>query len=192
MFSEADLARRLPQHQASWEQDFGTETMTDAAVLIPLFYKEGQAHVLLTRRTDFVSHHKGQISFPGGKFEPNADLNLAATALRESWEEVGLRVEDVRLLGQMQPMPTLTRFMIYPFVGVIPYPYPFQSNPGEIDTLIEVPLAHLLNPQYRRTGYRSFAGKEYQIYYFDYLEFTIWGITGHLLHDFLLLLNEAA
>jgi 8-oxo-dGTP pyrophosphatase MutT (NUDIX family) len=189
MLPETELAQRLKRHDPSWTS-FLPEPgpMTPAAVLLPLFYKAGEAHILLTMRTDQVSHHKGQISFPGGKSEP-ADQSLAETALRESWEEVGLRREDVRLIGQMKPMPTLTRFWVHPFVGLIPYPYAFEVNPGEIATLIEVPLSHLRQPQNRRQGKRSFAGREYEIYYFDYQEFTIWGITGHLLHDFLTLLD---
>lgn len=139
MLPETELAQRLERHAPSWSSFLPEPgAMTPAAVLLPIFYKAGEAHILLTMRTDQVSHHKGQISFPGGKSEPN-DQSLAETALRESWEEVGLRREDVRLIGQMKPMPTLTRFWVHPFVGLIPYPYAFEVNPGEIATLIEVP-----------------------------------------------------
>lgn len=187
MWSEDRLQQRLQTHIPSWEMDVSGK-FTPASVLIPLFYRAEQLWVLLTQRTQQVRHHKGQISFPGGKFEPATDMNLVETALRETWEEVGIKPEDVRLLGQMQPMPTITRFMVHPFVGLIPYPYPFQVNAGEIETLIEVPLYHLRNPQNRRQEQRQVGGRSYEIFYFDYQEFTIWGITGHLLHDFLNLL----
>jgi len=155
-----------------------------------LFFKKGELHILLTQRTHKVSHHKGQISFPGGKFDPASDRSIQETALRETWEEVGIEPEAIRILGQMQAMPTLTEFLVYPLVGIFPEAYPYRINPGEIATLIEVPLKHLLDRKNQRTQPKSFGGKVYQIYYFDYLEFTIWGITGHLLYDFLNLTGD--
>ncbi len=109
------------------------KTLTDkklkpAAVLVPLFYDGNEFHILLTRRSENVPHHKGQISFPGGQ-PHKKDSDLLQTALRESWEEIGLKPEDVQVIGELDDTPTLTSgFIITPFVGIIPYPYSFKLN----------------------------------------------------------------
>jgi 8-oxo-dGTP pyrophosphatase MutT (NUDIX family) len=185
VFSPAEWALRLQGHQPSWETLSDTSGLVPAAVLIPLFFRAQEPWVLLTERTHRVSHHKGQIAFPGGKFEALRDPDLAATALRESEEEVGLKPRDVRVLGAMQPMPTFTGFHVHPFVAEIPAYYCFEPNPAEIETLIEVPLAHLQDTRFRRCEQRHWQGRDYPVYYFEYQRFTIWGITGHLLYDFL-------
>ncbi|MGD8625868.1 MAG: CoA pyrophosphatase, partial [Anaerolineae bacterium] len=89
-----------------------------AAVLIPLLYKEGEWHVAVTQRTHDVEHHKGQISFPGGACEPG-DADLQATALRETWEEIGVPPETVEVLGTLDDFETISHFVVTPFVGVI-------------------------------------------------------------------------
>src|SRR5262249_58054340 len=93
-----------------------------AAVLIPLYEVGGQVHVLLTRRTDKGDQHKGQVSFPGGRCD-ETDADALDTALREAYEEVGLRREDVEILGALDDMLTSTGFVVTPYVGVIPHPY---------------------------------------------------------------------
>ena len=188
MFSAAEWAKRLQRHQPSWETETDLAGLVPAAVLIPLFFRAQEPWILLTERTHRVSHHKGQIAFPGGKFEAQQDADLAATALRESEEEVGLKAQDVKLLGAMQPMPTFTGFHVHPFVAEIPTDYHFVANPAEIETLIEVPLGHLQDTRFQRCVQRHWQGREYPVYYFEYQRFTIWGITGHLLYDFLQLI----
>jgi 8-oxo-dGTP pyrophosphatase MutT (NUDIX family) len=96
-----------------------------AAVLLPLFKNATDYHLVFTKRTETLTHHKGQVSFPGGSFEPS-DGDLLTTALRESYEEVGIRPEHVSILGRLDDLSTFsTSFTISPFVGLIPYPYPF-------------------------------------------------------------------
>jgi len=158
--------------------------LTPAAVLITLHEAEGADWLLFTRRTEELRHHKGQISFPGGKFD-SSDADLAATALRESWEEIGLLPEHVTLLGSLEPFPTITDYLVYPLVGRFDWPYELRLNPAEIAELIRIPLAHLHNPLYQRTDQREYAGEFFDVHYFDYAPHTIWGITGQILRDFL-------
>ena len=100
-----------------------------AAVLLPLLKGASDYHLVLTKRTETLRHHKGQVSFPGGTFEP-ADRDLLTTALRESYEEVGIHPKDVRVLGRLDDLATFsTSFLIAPFVGVIPHPYVFVQTP---------------------------------------------------------------
>ncbi len=155
-----------------------------AAVLIPIFFKKNQAHLLFTKRTEYVEHHKGQISFPGGSRDDN-DGSLMLTALRETEEEVGIKSNDVTILGKTDMFLTNTHFLVTPFVGYYKYPYPYNINDGEIDRLIEIPLAHFFNDDifaiksYEKDGYR------WQVHYYKYGKEQVWGVTGFLLSNFL-------
>ncbi len=114
-----------------------------AAVLIPLLQDNGQWRLLFTKRTERVEHHKGQVSFPGGARDPG-DSDMLATALRETEEEIGVAPDDVEILGALPPLVTITNFLVYPFVGLIPYPYPFRPNSFEVAGIIETPLDQLV------------------------------------------------
>jgi 8-oxo-dGTP pyrophosphatase MutT (NUDIX family) len=151
-----------------------------AAVLIPLFKKQGEYHVLLTRRTDKVGTHKGQISFPGGKRDEGEDL--LCTALREAREEMGIAEKDVRILGELDDMCTISSdFCIAPFVGLIPYPYPFKINRHEIEEIIEVPLSVFLDETKFREELRSRNGELIPVFSYQHDEHTIWGATARIL-----------
>ena len=107
--------------------------LTEAAVLVPIFYKDGEYNILFTQRSDQVPHHKGQISFPGGA-RSEVDASLLDTALRESCEEIGLKASDADVVGELDDTPTTTSsFNISPFVAFVPHPYNFALNPYEID-----------------------------------------------------------
>lgn len=159
-----------------------------ASVLIPIFEKDDKSHIIFTKRTDKVSHHKGQISFPGGKFD-NTDKDLEFTALRETQEEIGVKPEDIKIVGKINNMVTNTNFVVSPFVGIVPYPYNFLVNPDEISELIIVPVKHLMDKTFFRIEKREFNGKLFDIYYYEYLNHTIWGVTGKILFDFLSLIE---
>jgi 8-oxo-dGTP pyrophosphatase MutT (NUDIX family) len=160
------------------------ESFTAAAVLIPVFLKNGEPHLLFTKRTSTVRHHKGQISFPGGAMDPG-DGSLAATALRETHEEIGVKPADVKLLAELDDMITPTLYRVTPFVGIIPYPYGFEINADETEELIEVPWTHLNDPTHHRVGTKTFANRTYEIHYYDYQHHTIWGVTGHIVRGLL-------
>jgi len=159
--------------------------LTPAAVLIPIYERAGQCHLLFTKRTEMVNHHKGQISFPGGVMQVE-DESLRDTALRESWEEIGLDPNDVEILGELDDTATYTtRFIISPFVGAIPYPYEFQTNPEEVEELISVPLDVLLDKSNFREEIESIDGTLVPQYYYHYGERVIWGATARILKQFL-------
>lgn len=160
-----------------------------AAVLIPLFKKGGEYHLLLTRRTDKVPLHKGQISFPGGRRDP-ADPDSLATALREAWEEMGIEAKDVRTLGELDDICTVTDFCVAPFVGLIPYPYPFRVNPHEIEEVIEVPLSTLLDPANFREEWQERNGQPRWAFFYQYGRHNIWGATARIIKQFLELLPK--
>jgi 8-oxo-dGTP pyrophosphatase MutT (NUDIX family) len=158
-----------------------------AAVLIPLLSKDGEWHVLVTQRTQHVEHHKGQISFPGGACEP-VDADLQATALRETFEEIGVPPESVQVLGALDDFVTITDFVVTPFVGVIPHPFAYRLNGSEVDAAIEVPLSFLRDRTHLRIQQREVRGRIYDVLFWDYGPYTIWGATAQMLKSLLDLL----
>jgi 8-oxo-dGTP pyrophosphatase MutT (NUDIX family) len=120
--TEVMLERIRKNLAAEPEQTSVSVNLTPAAVLLPLLHKDEELHILFTKRTQTVKAHKGQVSFPGGVRDPD-DESLLKTALREAQEEIGLRPEDVEILGALDPITTVTTdFLVYTFVGQIPFP----------------------------------------------------------------------
>lgn len=153
-----------------------------AAVLLPLFVRKGMLWILLTRRTETVEHHRGQISFPGGAEEPD-DRSLFETALRESEEEIGLKRQDAVSLGSLSPMRTVTSFYVEPFVAAIPQPYVFRPQETEIAEIIEAPLAALADPAIREV--KPYPGRPDPVLFYHYGRHTIWGATAFMLAELL-------
>jgi len=152
-----------------------------AAVLVPIFTKDGEYYVLLTKRTDKVEHHKGQISFPGGR-QDKKDKNLLATALREAEEEMGIKKKDVRILGELDDAFTVSSdFCITPFVAFIPHPYPFKINSQEIEEVLTVPFSAFEDQNRFRQELRIKDGKPLPVYFFQHEDHTIWGATARIL-----------
>ena len=157
------------------------ENLFPSAVLIPLFYNEGQYHVLFAKRSDEVNFHKGQVCFPGGGPEP-CDSNLLQTALREAEEEIGLKAKDVEILGELDDNITpISNYVISPFVAFIPYPYPFKLNHKEVEEIFFVPLLTLMDDANFRQGYYPTGDKIGPGYAYEYEGHIIWGATARIL-----------
>jgi 8-oxo-dGTP pyrophosphatase MutT (NUDIX family) len=159
-------------------------SLVRAGVLLPLFCKDGSYHILFTRRTDKVKRHKGEISFPGGIYD-TSDGDLANTALREAHEEIGLKTQDVELLGELDEVITLTDFIVSPFVGLIPYPYPFVPSPEEIEEIIILPLAGFLEEGVLNEEDWTYQEKTAKVYTYHCGRHNIWGATAKILRQFL-------
>lgn len=155
-----------------------------AAVIIPFFAVDNDAHILFTLRTEEVEHHKGQVSFPGGAREQQ-DSSLEETALRETQEEIGLPANIVNIIGQLDDFPTISDFLVTPFVALIPYPYPHRINTAEVAEILEVPLEIFLTDRYFEMKEKEYAGRKYPVYYYHYRHVVIWGITGFILNRFI-------
>ena len=165
--------------------------LREAAVLVPLVLHDGQPHVLFTKRPSTLRHHAGQYSFPGGSRDPE-DPSLLGTALRETREELGIDVSDVRVLGALDAVPTVggSGFRIHPFVGVLPPGLAYAPNPAEVEFIVEVPLSHLHVPGFHRTESHSSRGVVYDVDFYTYETHIIWGATGRILRDLLGLTAE--
>jgi 8-oxo-dGTP pyrophosphatase MutT (NUDIX family) len=157
--------------------------MRRAAVLIPLAWVDDEWHLLFTRRTDIVDHHKGQVSFPGGRTDPQDD-SPAATALRETNEEIGVRPTDVRLLGTLGEYLTATNYLVTPFVGIIPWPYCFTIHTLEVGRVFTIPLTWLTDAAHRQEMVRQDSGRGV-IAYLPYDGELLWGVTARITVSFL-------
>ncbi len=167
------------------------DSLTRAAVLLPLYENAGETHVLFTRRSELVEHHKGQISFPGGMFDAS-DADLRVTAKRETFEEIGVAMDHVDIFGQLDEMVTISNFLVRPFVGVItePGPYPFAHSEIEVAEILEVPLPHLRDEKNVVAETRVYQGREMQAHSYRWRDHLIWGATARILHQFLELLTD--
>ena len=116
-----------------------------AAVLVPFLRRDNEWHILYTRRNNNLPEHSGQVSFPGGRMDPQ-DRSVEQTALREAWEEIGLQPEDVHLLGRLHPFHTVTNYHVTPIVGVMPWPYPIRIFEVEVERAFTIPLRWLADP----------------------------------------------
>lgn len=153
-----------------------------AAVLVPLFVRDGALRIVLTRRTETVEHHRGQISFPGGA-EEETDESAFATAVRETEEELGIPAGDIRLLGSLSPLATVSDFFVEPFVGAIPYPHVLRPAEAEIAEVIDAPIAALMDPKILER--RLLPGRDEPTLFFHYGKHVIWGATARMLKELL-------
>jgi len=175
-----ELAARLAAHER--ESPEPLEGQRRAAVLVPLFVRDGALRVLFTRRTETVEHHRGQISFPGG-VEEEADETAFATAVRETEEELGIPAGAVRLIGPLTALTTVTDFFVEPFVGAIPYPHVLKPAEAEIAEVIEAPLAAFLDPKALET--KVLPEREEPVLFYHYGDHVIWGATARMLKELL-------
>ncbi len=187
-FAAAELFE--PEHPGDGSL-FGGREPAAAAVLVPLVAREHGLSVLLTRRTEHLRDHAGQISFPGGRSEPE-DLDAAATALREAEEEVGLRRDRVDVVGSLPVYTTVTHFVVTPVVALVTPPFELQPDPGEVAEAFEVPLAFLMNPAHHHRHHFHFDGGERQFLSMPWTgpaadgaprEYFIWGATAAMLRN---------
>ena len=154
-----------------------------AAVLVPLTYVQDEWHILFTRRTDRVESHKGQVSFPGGACD-EGETTPEQTALRETEEEIGMNPADVKVLGRLSRLVTISSFRVSPVVGVIPWPYAFRVAGVEVARVFTIPLLWLAN----RNNYWEFSLRESErslIAYHPYDGELLWGATARMTVNFL-------
>ncbi len=158
-----------------------------AAVLVPLVFFQNEWHVLYTRRTDRVESHKGQVSFPGGACD-EGETTPEETALREADEEIGIAPSDVRVIGKLSRMVTISKYRVTPVVGVIQFPYAFKTSGAEVARVFTMPLTWLAN----RNNYWEFSmpGSDRSvIVYHPFDGELLWGATARMTVNFLKILE---
>ena len=159
-----------------------------SAVLAPIYERDEEPWIILTRRSWEMRSHRGEVSLPGGRRDPE-DLSLWDTALREAHEEIALDPETVRWVGELDHLTTvISRNVIVPLVGVVdpaPDPSALRPEPGEVDTIIHVPVAELLLDEVYRQERWGIAGVDRAMHFFDLTTDTVWGATASMLVDLL-------
>jgi 8-oxo-dGTP pyrophosphatase MutT (NUDIX family) len=198
MLQEAPLRLRLAQAlgcepEIEGDGRFNTErTPAAAAVLVPLVQRAKGLQVLLTRRTEQLRDHAGQISFPGGRADPG-DHGAVGTALREAHEEVGLGPDHIRVIGQLAPYTTVTQFVVTPVVALVQPPFELKLQSTEVAEAFEVPFEHLMNPANHQRHVLMVEGGERQFLSMPWVqiqpdgsarEYFIWGATAAMLRNF--------
>lgn len=162
--------------------------LIQSAILIPIFKNEGKYSLLFTKRPRTLKRHAGQVAFPGGIYE-ECDNDIEKTAIRETCEELGIKDENIKVLGRMDDMMTSTGYIISPFVGTIDSYNKIKINSEEIEELKMIPLFDLMNIS-PRVEMRAFKQSPYPVYYYDYKNWVIWGATGKILKKFLEIISR--
>lgn len=152
-----------------------------AAVLVPLVERPEGLTVMLTKRTAHLAHHPGQISFPGGRLEPDDDGDLLTCALRETAEEVGLAPDQVQVLGRLDDYVTGTGFIVTPVVGVIDPPFTLTPDSFEVAEVFEVPLDFVLDQANHQLQRREVRGIQRPFWALSWGDKLIWGATAGIL-----------
>ena len=175
--------QNAPDEEVYAEVQFKPGTrLRNAAVLVPLTYVKDEWYLLFTRRTDRVESHKGQVSFPGGAADEGETPEQ--TALREAEEEIGMRPADVKVLGRLSRLITISSYRVSPIVGVIPFPYAFKIEGFEVERVFTIPLTWLAD----KNNYWEFSMRESErslIAYHPYDGELLWGATARMTVNFL-------
>ena len=157
--------------------------------MVLLYPKNGEYSVLLNKRSQDVEHHKGEISFPGGAQDPE-DLDTLDTALRETEEEMGIRRDDISVLGEMDEVATRSRFRVSVFAGTIDDPHEFSPSADEIAEIVEFPVSALQAPTSLRVDTHWQADGPSTVYSYAYGKHLVFGATARILQQFLQLLED--
>lgn len=199
-FTIADLRRRIaaigdsvddqgeygdhrwnPEHPRL--QDLWKLKLRDAAVLIPVVERANGASLILTRRSDALRDHSGQVAFPGGRID-KTDPDAIFTALRETDEEIGVRPDEIEIIGRMPVYVSGSGFSITPVIGVVQPDYELDINEDEVAAVFEAPLSFLMNPDNQTQGSREFEGRLWKYYDMPYGGQRIWGVTAGIIRSF--------
>ena len=175
-------SRLLPLPQAGVAIATLAPRLRPASVLVPIVARADAPTVLLTVRSKTLSKHAGQIAFPGGQVDPG-DADVVATALRETWEETGITREFITPVGTLEPVESITGFLMFPIVAVVDGRFTATPSPSEVASIFEVPLAFVTDAtnQIRKSG--TFAGRSRDYYSIPYDAYDIWGATARILVD---------
>lgn len=156
---------------------------TPAAVLMPIQERDDDDYLVLTKRAEGLSHHRGQVAFPGGRVDVG-DAGELEAALREAQEEIGIHPAHVRVLGRLDQVTAAYNFVVTPFVGVIPSCYDFRLNEAETEAVFAVPIRSLLDPACVYVA-DHLSSRGEPVYHFYYCDWDIWGATARIIVQFL-------
>lgn len=157
-----------------------TNAIKPAAVLIGLIARESGVNVILTKRAETLNNHSGQIAFPGGRID-DEDASAEAAALREAWEEIGLDINEVEVMGRLPNYHTGSGYRVAPVIGFVREGADFKINPDEVDYMFEVPLSFLMDEANHQKTSKTWNDQERFFYAIPYGEYYIWGVTAGMI-----------
>lgn len=195
--SDADISNRLAQSLSNpnkgrdytirFPDELFSGSPRSAAVLVPLLKRKKSWHVLFTRRTSSLPEHSGQVAFPGGRADPE-DESAQVTALRETQEEIGIFPKDVKVLGELRELRTISNYCVFPVVGRIPWPYEFALARAEVSRIFTIPLGWLADPANHDIQLRELPppySPAPVIYFERYDNELLWGVSAEITLNFL-------
>ena len=159
------------------------ELFKNSAVLFPFMEIDKSLNVILIKRTNVGKRHRKEMSFPGGRFDPSLDNSLLDTAIRETEEEIGVPKEYIKIFGCLDDLPTTTRYIITPFVGLIQSGVELKKQDTEVEEIYQIPMDFFLNQQNFTETYFKIGSKKFPIY--RYPKYNVWGATAHLIVSFI-------
>lgn len=161
-------------------QASGHDEFRPAAVLIPLFWKNDKVHIMLTKRSEQLKHHSGQICFPGGGFE-ESDITIRQAAIRETEEEIGISSEYIDVVGYLDDIETISGFYVTPFVAILREDFKVEINQDEVSEVFSVPLKYFIEENNCQQKSALYKGKEVFYYVYPHDKHTIWGVTAEII-----------
>ncbi len=170
-------------------KEISNAALKRAGILLLLFEEQGILHFLLTKRTEDVEHHKGQISFPGGSVDTGDD-DIIATALRETEEEIGLKKDLVQVIGLFDDQWVPSGFAITPVVAFLPSLPPLCPNKEEVAEILKIPVSFFLDKNNERVEQRHRNGVTVDVYFYKYHSHEVWGATAAIIRAFLLAMQQ--
>ena len=191
-FDEQLIKKKIHPCDSPSRTSLNDSFFTKAAVLFSIIPHENKPYeLILIHRSNEGTRHRGEMSFPGGKFEPELDKTLKDTALRETEEEIGVPREDIRIIGCLDDFPTISKFIVTPFLGIISKDQKLKRDEREVQKILKVPIDFFMNKTNFIEQEFSVADEKYPVLYFNYFNekngqiYTIWGATAFLITHFL-------
>ncbi|MEF1173945.1 CoA pyrophosphatase [Vibrio sinaloensis] len=187
-FNKSQLIQNFQLHQTvNYHQEavkrvahLQNQPLRKASVLIGFVERNQELNIIFTKRAKHLKHHPGQVSFPGGKHE-NDDHSLAHTALRETFEEVGIRHNEIDIFGQMPELVTISKFSVTPFLAFVDENYQSVIDPNEVDEVFEVPAKVVLDRRQLKSQQFQFANHSHRVFGLSYKQHFIWGMTAQII-----------
>ncbi|MHA1689933.1 MAG: NUDIX hydrolase [Promethearchaeota archaeon] len=197
IYDEAEIKNKLFHCDSPNRISLNDDLFIKSAVLFPIVPLDNHSFkIIVIHRTNRGSKHRGEMSFPGGKFDAAKDKTLKDTALRECEEEIGVPRSKVKILGCLHDFPTLTKFIITPFIGIIDKNQDLIRDQREVQAILKIPINFFLNKKNFYEKVFEIEGNKFPIFYFNYFDsrtnkkYTIWGATGYMIATFLELVYD--
>ena len=192
IFNRALIKSKLIPCNSSNRITLVDDFFTSSAVLFSIVpYENKSFELILIHRTDRGTRHRGEISFPGGKFESHVDKSLLETALRETEEEIGVPKDKVEIIGCLDDFPTMTKYIITPFIAIIDKEQKLVKEEMEVRRILKIPIEFFIKKENFREQAVDIGGNKFPVFYFNYIDnksndkFTIWGATAYMISTFI-------